>query len=349
MRTWSIDSLKIRIPITQCAIIDSELNSIQHIISSKTGEILESKLNTKRFISHTGITTTISITKELISWNQTELHVVILINSKSLKSNYFTGITKDTLKQLYQYFIDLNVVQCSFESFKTAQCTDIDVKSDIVCNDSDMQSVFRIVHTGSKEYKQMDRGVKSSWTKTNKMIQFNKRENTNFQKAPFLKIYAKSLELKSAKTSEFVINHLNEVPVKTWRIEYTIKNKKHLNLLKMPNTLGELCECSQEQYESAYQFSMRAVLNARLKKDRVPSDNISPKDIPMINAIILCLDTGCTWSMLKSNLLGSLEGSNRTKRATYLESLFTSFIKPIEAYSNYERVDSLLEQIGYTF
>ncbi len=104
-----------------------------------------------------------------------------------------------------------------------------------------MQSVFRIVHTGSKEYKQMDRGVKSLWTKTNKMIQFNKRQNTNFQKAPFLKIYAKTLELKSSKTSEFVINHLNEVPVKTWRIEYTIKNKKHLNLLKMPNTLGELC------------------------------------------------------------------------------------------------------------
>lgn len=349
MRTWSIDSLKIRIPTNQCTIIDSELNSIQHIVSSKTGEILESKLNTRKFISQTGISTTISITKELISWNQTELHVVVLINSKALKSNYFTGITKDTLKQLYQYFIDLNVVQCSFESFKAAQCTDIDVKSDIVCNDSDMQSVFRIVHNGSKEHKQMDRGVKSSWTKTNKMIQFNRRENINFQKAPFLKIYAKSLELKSAKTSEFVINYLNEVPVKTWRIEYTIKNKKHLNLLKMPNTFGELCECSQEQYESAYQFSMRVVLNERLKKDRVLSDNISPKDIPMINAIIICLDTGCTWSMLKSNLLGSLEGSNRTKRAIYLESLFTSFIKPIEAYSNYERVDSLLDQIGYTF
>jgi hypothetical protein len=117
----------------------------------------------------------------------------------------------------------------------------------------------------------------------------------------------------------------------------------------MPNTLGELVECSQEQFESAYQTSMRAVLNARIRKDRIQSTDISPKDIPMINAIIICLDAGSTWSVLKSNLLGSLEGSNRTKRATYLQELFDAYIKPIEAYSNHERIDSVLVQIGYTF
>ena len=85
MRNWSIDSLRIRIPLVFCKIIDSELNTFQHLISSTTGEILESKLNTKRFVSNTGITTTISITNELVKWNLFQLHVVILVNSKSLK------------------------------------------------------------------------------------------------------------------------------------------------------------------------------------------------------------------------------------------------------------------------
>ncbi len=348
MRNWSIDSLRIRIPLSKCEVMDSELNSIQHLISAKTGEILESKLNTKRFISNTGITTTISITKELISWNQFELHVVILVNSKSLKQDYFKGINKSTLKQVYEYIIGLDVVKFSFQAFKQAQCTDIDVKADIICTDSEMQGTFNVLNAGSKEYKQMDRGVKSSWSKGNKMIQFNKRQNTDFIRAPFLKIYAKSLELEF-NSGEFALNHLNEIPQDTWRIEFTIKNKKHLNTLNMPNTLGELVECSNEQFESAYQTSMRAVLNARIRKDRLVSTDISPKDIPMINAIIICLDAGSTWSVLKSNLLGSLEGSNRTKRATYLQELFDAYIKPIEAYSNHERIDSVLVQIGYTF
>ena len=348
MRNWSIDSLRIRIPLSQCQIIDSELNSIQHLISSSTGEILESKLNTKRFVSNTGITTTISITKEPISFNHFEIHVVILVNSKALQKDYFKGISKITLKQVYEYVISLGVVNFSFQAFKQAQCTDIDVKADIICTDSEMKGTFNVLNAGSKEYKQMDRGVKSTWSKGNKMIQFNKRQNTDFIRAPFLKIYAKSLELEF-NSGEFVLNHLNEIPKDTWRIEFTIKNKKHLNTLNMPNTLGELVECSQEQYEHAYQTSMRAVLNARVKKDRIPSTDISPKDIPMINAIIICLDNGSTWNMLKNNLLGSLEGSNRTKRATYLQELFDAYIKPIEAYSNYDRIDSVLEQIGYTF
>jgi hypothetical protein len=348
MRNWSIDSGRVRIPLSKCQVIDSELNSIQHLISAKTGEILETKLNTKRFVSNTGITTTISITKELIKWNVYELHVVILVNSKVLQKDYFKGICKSTLKQVYQYLIGLNVVHFSFEAFKQAQCTDIDIKTDIICTDSEMKATFNVLNAGSKEYKQMDRGVKSTWTKGNKMIQFNKRQNTNYTKAPFLKIYAKSLELQF-NSGEFVLNHLNEIPQDTWRIEYTIKNKMHLNTLNMPNTLGELVECSQEQFESAYQTSMRAVLNARIRKDRLQSTDISPKDIPMINAIIICLDSGNTWNMLKSNLLGSLEGPNRTKRSMYLQDLFEAYIKPIEAYSNYERIDSVLEQIGYTF
>jgi len=348
IRKWSIDSLRIRIPLSQCTIIDSELNSIQHTISSNTGEILESKLNTVAFRNDTGITTKVSITKEPIDKSRFELHAVILVNSKTLQKEYFTAITKDTLYQAYQYIISLNLISFSFDSFKAAKCTDIDIKADISCTDTDMKSVFKVLSSGSKEYRQLDKGVKSSWTKENKMIQFNKRANTDFMTSPFLKIYAKSIQLMT-DSKEFTVNHLSSFPNDLWRIEYTIKNKKHLNALNMPNTFEALASCSQSQYELAYQRILRTVLNARIKSDRLKSNDVPPKDLIMLNAIIMCLDTGNTWSMVKKNLLGSLEASNRTKKGIYLDDLFDSYIKPIEGYSNYEKIDSVLEQIGYVF
>ncbi len=122
-----------------------------------------------------------------------------------------------------------------------------------------------------------------------------------------------------------------------------------------PNRVGPfgliqaLASCSQSQYELAYQRILRTVLNARIKSDRLKNNDVPPKDLIMLNAIIMCLDTGNTWSMVKKNLLGSLEASNRTKKSIYLDDLFDSYIKPIEAYSNYDRIDSVLEQIGYVF
>lgn len=348
MRNWSIDSCRIRIPLIHCEVLDLELNSFQHLISSVTGEILESILNTKKFISTTGISTTISITKEPTQWNRLESHVVILTNSKALQGDYFKGISKSTFKKLYDYIISLGVVNFSYQAFKEAQCTDIDIKTDIRCTDSVMKATFKVLTTHSKEYKEMDRGVKSRWAKSNKMIQFNKRQNTDFMKAPFLKIYAKSLELQH-NSGEFVLNHLDDIPQDTWRIEFTIKNKKHLNNLNLPNTFYELASCTQGEYEAAYQTSMRALLDARIKKPSILSTDISPKDIPMINSIIRHLDRGDTWSILKNFMLGSLEGANRTKKAIYLQGLFDAYIKPVKAYSNHAQIDSVLEQIGYSF
>lgn len=348
MRTWSIDSLRIRIPLIHCEILDIQLQEIRHLVGAITGEVYESKLNTSRFISTTGITTTISVTKEPTQWNKLDYHVVILTNSKALKGDYFKGISKSTFKQLYDYIISLGVVKFSYQAFKEAQCTDIDIKTDISCTDSVMKATFKVLTGHSKEHKEMDRGVKPKWTKHNKMIQYNKRQNTDFMKAPFLKIYAKSLELEF-NSGEFVLNHLTEVPQDTWRIEYTIKNKKHLNNLNLPNTFHALASCTQGEYEAAYQTSMRAVLDARIIKPSVLSNEISPKDIPMVNSIIRHLDRGDTWSILKTFMLGSLEGANRTKKAIQLQGLFDAYIKPVKAYSNHAKIDSVLEQIGYTF
>ena len=342
---WSIDSLRIRIPMSNCKIIDEDLNVLFHTINSNTGEILETKLNSKSFRNEKGISTHFHLTKEYNSNNTLENHVVILVNSKTLKENYFLGINESTLKEVYKYLIDLNVVSFSFEAFEQAQCTDIDIKKDIDCQREVMLKAFEVIKQNAKAHKEKNVGLNKV---NDRMLSFNDRKNTNFTKAPFLKIYDKTREL-TENSIDFNLHYIKKLPQNLWRIEYTIKNKKHLNKLEMPNTLGELTQLSNESFEAGYQTTLMACLNKRLKETRIKSTDIPPKDVPMINAIIRCLDRGDTWQLLKNDFLGSLQGSNRTKRSIYLQTLFEDYIKPIQRYSNYDKLDNVLTQIGYTF
>ena len=45
--SWSIDSLKVRIPLRKVKILDESINEIIARVSERTGEVLESKENTK--------------------------------------------------------------------------------------------------------------------------------------------------------------------------------------------------------------------------------------------------------------------------------------------------------------
>jgi hypothetical protein len=123
-----------------------------------------------------------------------------------------------------------------------------------------------------------------------------------------------------------------------------------LNKLNIPNTLGEIAKVKQDCFEAGYQTTLRACLNKRIREIRETSTAIQPKDIILTNSVILLFDTGkYTWSTLKSTLLGSLTGSNRCKKDKQLQYIYESYIKPIERYSNYEKLDTILNQIGYTF
>jgi|APGre2960657404_1045060.scaffolds.fasta_scaffold40538_2 hypothetical protein len=347
INTWSIDSLRVRIPMKECTIVDNDLNAIFHTINSHTGEILETKLNSKSNRTETGISTHFHLTKEYNNSNVLESHIVILLNAKALKEQYFTGINDKTLNNLYQYIQGLNVVSFSFKAFKQAQCTDIDIKKDIQCDKQTMLKAFKVIKENAKAHKEKNIGLNKG--SNDKMLSFNDRKNTNFLKAPFLKIYDKTTELKE-NSIDFMLSNLKQVPNDLWRIEYTIKNKKHLNKLNIPNTLGEIAKVKQDCFEAGYQTTLRACLNKRIREIRETSTAIQPKDIILTNSVILLFDTGkYTWSTLKSTLLGSLTGSNRCKKDKQLQYIYESYIKPIERYSNYEKLDTILNQIGYTF
>ena len=143
--------------------------------------------------------------------------------------------------------------------------------------------------------------------------------------------------------------YLDNIPQDLWRMEYTIKNKKHLQAFEIGNTFSDLLSLSQEQLEAISQKSLKAVLEKRIKPLMQLSDNIPPKDLILVNSLIMLLDSGHQWTIIKTQLLGSLQGYNKSKKGLLLESLFQDYIRPIEGYSKHQAIDEILNQIGYNF
>lgn len=349
MNQLSVDSLRVRVPLSRCEWVSYKVQDIIERSSKTTGEILESEQKNKERFEQFGVSTKVSIESEFNGISYLP-YVVILVNAKMLKSQYLHGINGKNVKEVYSFIQDLDLVKFTFDTFLDSECTDIDIKKDLVSNDSEMKQAFEVMLKNAKPCIDFDKGVKRFWKQDNKGIQFNKRETTKYRTAPFVKIYSKTGDLKT-KSNVFALEYLGEVPENLWRIEYNIKNKKHLRLLfgmEQGNKLKDILNLSQGELSQAMQTTLKAVLSKRVN-DIILNDNIPPKDLILVNSLIMHLDNGLTWEPLKKGLLGSLKGANRTKKAVQLDSLFNSYIKPIERYSNQKKIDSILTQIGYTF
>ena len=364
--TWSIDSLKIRIPLSKVTILDEGLNEMVLRVSESSGEVLESTQNTKVNRDYEGIKTTFSIeqraTKRIkkdfevkdIGNEQrapefeTIAYLIILINAKQLGSRYFEGITQGNFIRLFEYLMDLDVVGFTPYELLDAECTDIDIKRDFIATDEDMKEVLNKMHKNATPSSDYDKGSKLFWKKDNKGLQFNKRISTKHLTAPFIKIYSKTLDLNS-KSNIFAMAHLENIPQNLWRLEYTIKNKSHLFRFDIGNTLSELFDVTQEQFEAINKASLKAVLEHQVRDLVKDISEIPPKDLLLVNSLIWHLDSGAYWSIIKANLLGSLKGNNKSKKTKYLEGLYEDYIRPIEGYSKHKNVDTILKQIGYTF
>ena len=345
--TWAIDSLKIRIPLSKVTILDEGINEMVLRVSERSGEVLEAKQNTKVNRDSKGIKTTFSIEQRATEF-KTVAYLIILINAKQLGSRYFEGITQGNFVRLFEYLMDLDVVGFTPYELLDAECTDIDIKKDFIATDEDMKEVLNKMHKNATPSSDYDKGAKLFWQKDNKGLQFNKRVSTKHLTAPFIKIYSKTLDLNS-KSNIFALAHLDNIPQNLWRLEYTIKNKSHLFRFDIGNTLSELFDVTQEQFEAINQASLKAVLEHQVRDLVNDISEIPPKDLLLVNSLIWHLDSGAYWSIIKRNLLGSLKGNNKSKKQKYLDGLYEDYIRPIEGYSKHKNVDTILKQIGYTF
>lgn len=348
---WLVDSLKIRIPLHKVTIHHGGLNAMVGKVVLATGEVLNESMETSIRSDLDGVRTAFTVCQESLDGKRMGMFLTILVNAKMLGRSYFDGVTVENIRTIYTYLMDLNVALFTYEDFIDGECVDVDVRKDFQGSDDAVGSAMERLKKNYIHREKMDTGVLAF--KTNKRltgIQFNKRATTSFLTSPFMKIYNKKADAMDSKHYVFFKHHGIKVPHDLWRVEYTIKNKKHLRHVGMGNKLMDILATSQDVLDGGMEQITSALFHPRLRTcERLESLDIPPRDKMMVNALATISDCGKSIHDAKQSILGNLEGHNRTKNAKYLNTLHESYLRPIERFNAYDKIDMVLDVIAYRF
>jgi len=240
----SIDSLKLKIKETDIEVLNSKLiddwNNLNINTKTKQTEFVK-KLPKSYTYSSDGIQIIFKLEyQNAYDYNLKRLHSVryltMGISSKVLKTAYFDGIQANNLKTVYDFIISLKVAQFDYQTFLDGLCTDIDLKFDFEINHKEFSQFTKHLQSCAKPTIKKKEGCNRFDQKLNRGIEFADRKTPNYLSRPFLKFYDKRTELLH-NSSEFYRNHLfGNVNEGLCRAETTIKNRTHLDSLKISNS-----------------------------------------------------------------------------------------------------------------
>ena len=259
---FDIDSFKARIPFNDDLILPKGMLDELGRYNSRTGEILldddgnqiTEQINTVYLLSDgktdlykpsSNEVLYITCTLEHIRTTSVALpYIVLHIPSKIIGSEYLQGITFDTIPTLFNFIAGAGL-GISLEQLLDAEITDVDFKADIYNTDQfNYDLMLSRLKDILKPSIEQGKGMKQFYSKLNKGFQVSDRASATISN-PYIKVYWKKLEL-ATKSKGFRDKYLIGQDLPQYRIEYTLKNKKHLATYKLGNTLKNLLEATYE-------------------------------------------------------------------------------------------------------
>jgi hypothetical protein len=389
---YSIDSLKLFIPLEFCKITDNRLTdnyisvhekSLVSFVNNEAGadeiEIDNTYFKAKAIpINENGIHTKFLIMKMFVNKaGEQKPHLIILLNSKTLKENYFHGISATTIKRVFQYLMSLKVFQISFDDFlEHSKCSDIDFKIDEIAKDYNtvLKTIVEKIET-SKVYSKSYKGHKAYNQKYNKGITFGDRSQATAN-YPFYKIYVKCLELEknrrkleatkkgitqaemeqAIKQDAFYNTYLKHYAEDTrfyyiLRAEFTLKNKEAIkNFLGCDNTLKWILRCKQKAIESAIQKVWECHIS---KIKTVKGDNtLTPTDRIIFNQLqyINILQPNLPYIKILDIVLQNLSATERSRMKAKFENIYFMHFSQEEKEKKIKEqkiTKKLLHKFGY--
>lgn len=295
-----VDSCKLSIPLKRIDEVIPQL--IEHFTdyrtNRETGETRELKsfLGDPFIIDNTGVDGTYvkiwietQITHIKVPGGKSsqvgEQYLTILLNSKHLHQDYFRGITKHTLKNIYEYMMSLKVFSCSYEVFAGGRWSDLDICFDFEGTEIEFDVLKKnVLNSVKKREYWFERKLKNNnglWSPTER----EPRKNSTPTK-PYVKFYSKELDFKT-KSKLFSQTYLKEEQYKNvLRYEVTIKNTQHKRRLGLDEykTLGDLLNRGDLRVLCGVMF-----MEYVEKPKRLLDNGESPTDkvlIEMINELI---------------------------------------------------------------
>lgn len=296
-----IDSLSLKIPFSECNIIDERLTS-QTCIYYETLDMIDCELHPPKpiVIIQDGITVRVSLTEIPIYNKELDKHettkfIVLTLSSKLLRTRYFEGIHKHNLMYLYNQFMYMNVFRCSLETFINGHISDIDICINLyVEHPSIYHDALNLIVT--------DCGVKAKYChlineNQNLGLTINTRHSAK-PSLPFIKLYYKEYELltKSAEFyNKFLFPEYGQAIKKLTRIECTIRNAHHKrrlikhNIIPEYTTLKEFVEIPESNLREFVVFSLKSYIEPQF---RIKSPDLSPTDHIIFQLIQNCYQKG---------------------------------------------------------
>lgn len=265
----TIDSLKLRIPLTEIKILNNEIldTKTKYVISDISGEVIsEDKIKS---LSTEILFNQYKIKVAIVSMYDFKLkyatdYLEIYLHSKILESNYFDGITNKNIKAIYNKLMSQNIFSCSYESFVNSSVNDIDIKLDFLADNSVFKALCKELNRKGKDSTRLGYGAKLY---PNGNLTFNRRESSTISR-PFVKFYDKRLEALE-KNNEFFTEYLNLHTdlLNKKRIEVTCKKSSDIkSFFKIENSnLDSLLKIENYELKKYITYSLNQNLKETLK------------------------------------------------------------------------------------
>jgi len=250
---FKIDSLKIKFPLNLNPVLNSKFKTMFTIYED--GEIIK-EFKTKSYQINDGNST---VYYSIQSYNKID-YIIVLISSKTLGKNYFSGLKLNDIKDR---LIKDNIAKYDFD---TMIITDVDYCIDEYFSQEETKELFNELQ---KHFIPKNNGVGLSKTLNQYkgiLTCSNRQKATN--KNPFFKIYDKYKEAKNHvrfngdNQNEFYINNEIEHLLYKWidgvkyyriRTEFTVKDKNHFkNLFNKNYNCYSWFNISQNEFSNAF-------------------------------------------------------------------------------------------------
>tara|TARA_R110000772_G_scaffold101309_1_gene201757 strand:- start:84 stop:1214 length:1131 start_codon:yes stop_codon:yes gene_type:complete len=362
----SVDSFKIRIPLHSLTHYHKSLDKTYIKVCPDTGEVEldlegEPQVHKEDLIPFwvEGVPLRLGIAKNVRCGNRFEDFLYILINSKHALSNYFRGVDKTNLHSIYKVLITDELISIDWDKFLDYSLpTDIDIKIDYELLMDEYKEMLNGCAVMTKESKDRDKGCTPFNSKGNIGMSWSVRQTNKYLTNPYLKIYHKGLEMQYHST-QFYERHLSCYDIKNcFRIESTIKNKKHLQSLNKSLDLGfnkfnlrELMDLDKEKLRSIVMNSVNCHLYPRKKSISMfkNKQRLTPADSIMFSSLLAFIED-CNWTYLQVEnvLLSRIENKaskslNKKKLKSFYEDIINSKNYVVKA----KKVESIFDSWGW--
>ena len=338
LETIEIDSLKLRIPYDQITIVNSLIIDKIGVYNVDTGEELEEpkprnwfRVEKQNDFGNKLYSYKWDIQQITLEKGRAFKYLCVQVNSKVLHQHYFKGISLDTIKLVYKQLMNEKVVSFSLKTFLNSDCTDIDFKKDVI--NQHFRKAVTTLNDMSKPFKQYGKGANAFMKKDNLGIEWSNRR-TATPSNPFLKLYHKGLQCVMHKDMKQYYNTYLKKGSDTIqdriRIEYTIKNKKHLNKFGVNSQkLIDLLKLTQEQKNDMLEQIVKHHLLPRVLPVIKPSTDLKPNDMNNYKAMCYMSDTSLMGrdAIIKFLSEDVNPASRRSENKKRLENLWDTYIQ----------------------